>query len=236
MNASRLRLRRLLVVTEGFLAQNNHVPPSDSPASDLDIEQLWTRFHDELFGFVRARLDSDEVSEDVLQTAFLRAHRALQRGRPPARPRAWLYQIARNLIKDTYRSRGRQKALARSLPSEPSAHSSELDDEGEISQIVAGALPGFIAALSAPLREALTLSELEGLSHAEAAERAGVSLSCMKARVRRGREQVRAALLRCCFFETDARGKLVDCAPRQSSSACACSAPADIRHSADGAA
>jgi RNA polymerase sigma-70 factor (ECF subfamily) len=43
---------------------------------------------------------------------------------------------------------------------------------------------------------------------------AGVSLSGMKSRVQRGREQLRRALEDCCHFALDVRGRVVACEPR----------------------
>jgi RNA polymerase sigma-70 factor (ECF subfamily) len=76
--------------------------------------------------------------------------------------------------------------------------------------------------LDAPHAEALRLVDLEGRTQAEAAEQAGVSLPCMKARVRRGRGQLLNALQDCCAFEVDARGRVIDWR-RRSSGSCGCS-------------
>jgi RNA polymerase sigma-70 factor (ECF subfamily) len=58
-------------------------------------------------------------------------------------------------------------------------------------------------------REALTLADLEGMSQAEAARRAGVSISGMKSRVQRGRRQLKAVLEECCRIQLDQRGGIV---------------------------
>jgi predicted DNA-binding protein (UPF0251 family) len=47
-----------------------------------------------------------------------------------------------------------------------------------------------------------------------AAERAGISLTAMKARVQRARRRLKAALLECCQFALDARGGVIGCASR----------------------
>lgn len=65
-----------------------------------------------------------------------------------------------------------------------------------------------------PYREAIVLTELEGLTQKELAERLGISVSGAKSRVQRGREQLMEALLDCCKFEFDRRGRVIDCSPR----------------------
>lgn len=72
----------------------------------------------------------------------------------------------------------------------------------------------FIATLPSPYREALTLTEIEGLTQREAAAMLGVSLSGMKSRVQRGREKLRAVLKQCCEIALDARGRLIGFEPR----------------------
>ena len=69
----------------------------------------------------------------------------------------------------------------------------------------------FVAMLPAPYREALSLTELDGLTQRAAAERLGVSLSGMKSRVQRGRVMLREALEGCCHIALDARGRVMDC-------------------------
>ena len=68
--------------------------------------------------------------------------------------------------------------------------------------------------LPSPYREALTLTELEGMTQKEAAAMLGTTLSGMKSRVQRGRVYLRKALEDCCHIALDARGRVVTCEPR----------------------
>ncbi len=58
-------------------------------------------------------------------------------------------------------------------------------------------------------REALWLTEFEGLTQVELAERLGISVSGAKSRVQRGRSLLRHDLLDCCQFEFDRRGGII---------------------------
>jgi DNA-directed RNA polymerase specialized sigma24 family protein len=66
-----------------------------------------------------------------------------------------------------------------------------------------------IEALPGTYREAVRLSELDGLSGREVAERLGLSVSGAKSRVQRGRALVKQALDACCRFDFDRRGNLL---------------------------
>jgi RNA polymerase sigma-70 factor (ECF subfamily) len=67
-----------------------------------------------------------------------------------------------------------------------------------------------VEALPEPYREAVQLTELDGLTQADAAARLGLSVSGMKSRVQRGRERLKKMILDCCHVELDARGGVID--------------------------
>ncbi len=87
-------------------------------------------------------------------------------------------------------------------------------EDRDVVEELAGYVAPFVAMIPSPYREALTLVELEGLAHKEAADMLGTSLSCMKSRVQRGRARLRKALEDCCYIALDARGRVVSCEPR----------------------
>ena len=186
----------------------------------VDTGTLWERFHGELHAFLRSRVGSDEAAQDLLQTAFLRAHTSLAAGVVPEHPRAWLYQIVRNLMIDSRRQDTRQENLAVAVARAPAPGGTSDADTQEAFAVVARALPMFIDALDPIYRDALTMTELEGLTQVEAAKRARISLSGMKSRVQRGRQHVFKSLRCCCEFRLDARGHMIACTSRGHDDAC----------------
>ena len=63
-------------------------------------------------------------------------------------------------------------------------------------------------------RQALLLTEYEGLTQRELAERLGLSVSGAKSRVQRAREKLKEMLLDCCHFEFDRLGRVIDYQPK----------------------
>ncbi|MGE5458424.1 MAG: sigma factor-like helix-turn-helix DNA-binding protein, partial [Methanococcaceae archaeon] len=59
-------------------------------------------------------------------------------------------------------------------------------------------------------REALILTEFEGMKQKQLAESLGLSLPGAKSRVQRAREQLKQLLLDCCNFELDHFGNIID--------------------------
>jgi RNA polymerase sigma-70 factor (ECF subfamily) len=175
--------------------------------------------------FVARRVPPGDV-DDVLQDVFLRMQRGLENLEDEQRLLPFLYRVARSAIVENHRQRARHPLACAA----PEAHGTPAQDSGEpspIEQELAAYLLSYVAALPSPYREALTLTELEGLSQQAAADATGISLSGMKSRVQRGRVKLRELLEACCRIRVDARGRVIACEPRDPSD-CRCrSAPDD---------
>jgi len=146
-----------------------------------------------------------------VQEVFLRVIRHAGTLRSTDRPEAWLYQIARNALRDSLRARlrrdGRNDALESDddLPAESDA-AAERAAEAEL----APCLTAMVDRLPEPYRTAITLTTIKGVSQADAARQLGVSNSGMKSRVQRGRDRLRDMLVRCCSVAVDVRGGVSD--------------------------
>lgn len=173
------------------------------PAPD-HLELLWDQYSRRLKSFIRSRVADDAEAEDILQEVFIRVHRNLCCLKDWNKPEGWIYQIARNLIIDHYRQRRPVAELPEDLADEPDLP--EDDPEAEL----ALSLKEMIADLPEPYRQALLLTEYEGLSQKELADRQGLSLSGAKSRVQRARDRLRDMLLDCCHFVLDRRGSVID--------------------------
>src|SRR5687767_6581405 len=128
-----------------------------------------------LRSFVTRRVPGDEV-DDVVQEVLLRIQQGVAELRDAERIDAWIFQIARNVITDGYRRRGRHQAFASVATAEPAA----ADGEGTAVAELTSCLPPMIARLPEPYRTAIEWTELQGLTQSEAASRAALSISGMK--------------------------------------------------------
>ena len=175
----------------------------------VDPVILWEEFGPPLRGFLARRVPPGVDADDLLQDVFLRVIRSLSSLRRTDRPEAWLYQIARNAVRDSLRARlrrdGRTDTLEGDLPAEPDA---AVDRAAEAE--LAPCLTAMVGRLAEPYRTAITLTSLQGVSQADAARESGISISGMKSRVQRGREQLRQMLVTCCVIAVDVRGGVSD--------------------------
>jgi RNA polymerase sigma-70 factor, ECF subfamily len=161
-----------------------------------------------LRSFVARRVPGDEV-DDVVQDVLLRIQQGVAGLRDAERIDAWIFQIARNVITDGYRRRGRHQAFAAQAGAEPLATA---DDGAAVAELTS-CLPPMIARLPEPYRTAIEWTELQGLTQTEAASRAALSISGMKSRVQRGREQLKQIILASCRIGLDVRGGVIECDP-----------------------
>ncbi len=178
----------------------------------MTTEQIWETFHPQLKHFILTRVSDEQNAEDILQEVFLKIHTHIDTLHDQEKLQSWLYQITRNTITDYYRMHKATVELSEALllPEEPEV-------EGDVVKELIPSVKAMVESLPDDYRQALLLTEYEGLTQKELAERLGLSLSGAKSRVQRAREKLKTMLLDCCHFEFDRLGKVIDYQPR-----CAC--------------
>ena len=68
-----------------------------------ELDELYRLHAAEVFRYAYAVLGNRADAEDVTQTTFVNALRALERGERPRKPTNWLITIAHNLIRQRFR-------------------------------------------------------------------------------------------------------------------------------------
>jgi RNA polymerase sigma factor (sigma-70 family) len=151
-----------------------------------DLERLYARHKRDVYRFVLRDVRDPDEAEDITQTAFLDAFRALRRGDEPQQPHAWLLTIAQNAARRRFRTRAAR-------PSEV-----ELDAE-----FLAAPDPGGPSAddirvalerLRPAQREAIVLREIGGRSYVEIAAAMDMSVPAVETLLFRARRALRVEL------------------------------------------
>ena len=174
----------------------------------LTTDAVWSDFSQRLAALIRSKVADPADADDILQDVFLKVHLQLDTLQDENRLAPWLYQVTRNAITDYYRGRRQTIELQETYPAESAA------DETAAARQLAGGLRAMIETLPAIYRDALILTEIDGLSQMEVADQLGLSYSGAKSRVQRGRRLLREALVNCCHIELDRRGGVIDYVPR----------------------
>ena len=162
-------------------------------AREADATQdLYERYSGQIFGFCVNKLGSRDEAEDALQSTFLNAHRALQRGVTPEAELAWLFKIAHNVCLTRRRStrrRGRVEspsdfaAVQDVLPAPPQESSEDLMR-----------LTDALEHMPESQRRAILLREWQGLSYHEIADELKLSQSAVETLIFRARRTLASNL------------------------------------------
>jgi RNA polymerase sigma factor (sigma-70 family) len=133
-------------------------------------------------------------AEDVTQTTFMNAYRAVQSGERPRKPGAWLRTIAHNVCRQRFRTEARRPREVTAFEEEVAGPPLGEQPEGPSAADIKRALQ----ALPFNQRSALVMRELEGRRQGEIAAALGLSESAVEAllfRARRGmREQLEGSI------------------------------------------
>ena len=179
----------------------------------LRTEDIWEQFSQRLKLFIARRVGSEHDAEDILQEVFAKIHSNLPNLKDQEKITAWVHQITRNTIINYYRRQGRAGIQTSEMP-EDLPEEVPVDDAVED---IASCLKHMIDDLPEKYRQAITLTEYDGLSQREISEQLGMSLSGAKSRVQRSRGKLKDMLLECCHFEFDRLGHIIDYQSKESS-------------------
>ena len=158
----------------------------------LAYEKLYRRHRDHVYGLVWRLCGGDPaLAEDLLQEAFVRAWQKLESFRGDSRFGTWLHRLSANVALSDRRSRvrrlSRETELEETVERKATGHrdvyaGQQMDLERAISRLPERA------------RTVLVLYDIEGYSHAEIAEIAGMAEGSSKAQLHRARKLVREEL------------------------------------------
>lgn len=154
------------------------------------VDRFIRATHKDVWRFV-VHLTADMTgADDLTQETFLRALVSLPRFTGRSCARTWLLSIARRVVIDRYRyDSARPRLLG----------SADWPEAAERAQNGVGTVPGFdegvalldlLHGLDPGRREAFVLTQMLGLSYAEAAVAAGCPIGTVRSRVARAREDI----------------------------------------------
>jgi len=170
----------------------------------MNLEQLWDEYYEHIRNFVLQKTNHHTDTEDIVQMTFMKAYEGMARLQDEEKRRAWIFQIARNSIIDHFRKEKKTEALLDNV---------NIVEEEPVADCNSEAAEGMMNVLTLmpdKYREALELSELQGLSQKQLSEHLNISYSGAKSRVQRGRELVKEMMTSCCAIEADHYGNIVE--------------------------
>jgi RNA polymerase sigma-70 factor (ECF subfamily) len=138
----------------------------------MDSDELFTEYKDDLVRYLTRLTGDSELAQDAAQESFLRMLR-----QPPARqdnPKAWLYTVATNIVRDIWRKQASAQRLAAPAGAAATADSPP-DPHAQLEQAeLCRTVQQMLAKLTHKERTIL-LMRGEGFRHSEIAEAVGTT-------------------------------------------------------------
>src|SRR5712692_161047 len=155
--------------------------------TDRSFERMYRRYVADVYHYALAICRNETDAEDVTQTTFMNAYRAVQAGERPRTPKNWLITIAHNVCRQRFRQAARRPS---EVELDDGVAAFVPEDEGPS----AGDIRRALGELAFNQRAALVMRELEGRSYAEIAEILSISVSAVETLIFRARRALREQL------------------------------------------
>lgn len=152
-----------------------------------EFESLFGRYEQPICSYLARLTGNQGRAQELTQETFLRMYRALERGERLENPRAWLYSVASRLAIDAHR----RLSLLEWLPLLGTERNPGPNPEKLVAEQLA--VREALQALGPKYRVPLLLYVHEGWKVREIAEMLDLSVSAVKMRLLRAREQFRRA-------------------------------------------
>jgi len=156
------------------------------------FDEMVRRTHRDAYGLALRLTSDEEDARDVVQDAYLRAYRSIDRFRGDAQFSTWLYRIVANCASTTTGKRRRHRHEELPYDAQVADLRPEIDpaaqaDVGELRE----QLDDAIRDLPPRLRSVVVLRDVYDLPHDAIAEELGISVSAAKVRLHRARRRLR---------------------------------------------
>ncbi len=147
------------------------------------LDELYRGHAAEVYRYAYAVLGNHADAEDVTQTTFINALRALERGERPRKPSNWLITITHNIMRQRFRQQQTRPAEVELVRDVAQEH--EESNGPSMEELVRA-----LQRIPPSQREALVLRELEGRSYDEIAETLNLTKSALETLLFRARRSL----------------------------------------------
>ena len=158
---------------------------------DANFINLYDKYVDSIYRFIYFRVGDKDTAWDITQDCFLKALEYIAENEV-RQPRAFLYQVARNLVIDHWKLRGRQSSVELSEVDiiDDTNIEADLDIKNRVKEIM-----GVVGELPDHHRDLLILRYVDDLSFSEIAEILNKSQVSLRVQVSRLIKDLRLKLV-----------------------------------------
>lgn len=163
------------------------------------FEALMSAHEGRMYAVALRMCGSREDAQDCLQEAMIRVYRALSSFKGQSSFATWVYRITTNSCLDELRRRKNRTAASLDALLDNGFSPSDEDDTPEHHSIrneQRRVIERAITELPEDMRSAVILRDIQGCSYEEIAQVLDTNVGTIKSRISRGREKLRALLMR----------------------------------------
>jgi RNA polymerase sigma-70 factor (ECF subfamily) len=161
--------------------------------ASLPRDKLLAEHHRRFLEFLRPRVESPAVAEDILQDAYAKSLGRLDDVRDEESVVAWFYQVLRNAVVDHYRRAGTERAARDRLASE-----TEASFEPELRQNVCTCVGAVLPDLKPEYADIVKAVDLDERSISDVALENRLTANNATVRLHRARAALRRRLIEVC--------------------------------------
>lgn len=168
-----------------------------------NTEEIWQEFSNNIFDFIKKRVENEEDVKDIQQEVFIKVHLNIDKLRNISKLKSWLYQITRNVIQDYYREEKRKDFF-----NNQNSWENNIIRNKAYQEELFCCLDPFIKSLPKKYAQILEMNTFQGLKLEDISKKLDISLSGVKSRIQRAREILKQDFVKCCQYKIGKDGKL----------------------------
>lgn len=166
--------------------------PANPSALHSAVNDLYCDHHGWLKGWLRKRLGNSCDAADLAQDTFVRVIKA-RNALEIREPRPYLSRVAKGLLVDLFRRRSLEQAWLEALAEVPQLEQPSLEEQAILLQALLQ-IDRMLQGLGAKIRQTFILSQFDGLTYPQIAERLNIS-------VRSVNNYMAKAMEHCCLMQ-----------------------------------
>ncbi|MES1214494.1 MAG: sigma-70 family RNA polymerase sigma factor [Bacteroidota bacterium] len=171
------------------------------------VVDIWKTFDKALYDLICKRVNHHDHCHDILQEVYIKVIQNIDKVENASNTKSYLLRVADNAVVDYYRQ-------CSNKPNKELEEDLLLTEETVLAdkslQLADCCLRPMIESLEPIYKEALIMTELEGLTQQQYADKIGISTSNAKIRVHRAKQKLKEVIQSCCTYYFDSYGNVVD--------------------------
>lgn len=173
------------------------------------INNIWSEFNNGLHQLICRKTNHHDDCHDILQDVYIKIILNIGKIEKAENIKSYLLKIADTTVIDYHRAKSSSAGKIYNDSQSLQSFDPEID---KLSLTLADCcLRPMIESMEPIYRQALIMTDLEGMTQKQYAEEAGISLSGAKSRIQRAREKLKNVILNCCTYTFDKYGNILSC-------------------------